>query len=117
MACTHPKRAAIDAELLQGVSLRTVGGRYGISSSALHRHRRRHVAAFTVGDILESAGPGDGWREWDGAKWQRIAAPRREHLVEVQGRPVNVPWRTGWIHSGSSSFPVFRKVYRRRRSG
>ncbi|MDE0228290.1 MAG: hypothetical protein OXJ62_05480, partial [Spirochaetaceae bacterium] len=33
--CAHPDRAAIDAELLQGVSLRTVGGRYGISSSAL----------------------------------------------------------------------------------
>ena len=114
MACTHPKRAAIDAELLQGVSLRTVAGRYGISSSALYRHRRGHVAAFTVGDILEPAGAGDGWREWDGVKWQRIAAPRREHLKEIQGRPLDVSWRTGWNLSGAHQFPFIRKVYRRK---
>lgn len=114
-ACAHPERDAIDAALLQGVSLRTVGGHHGISSSALYRHRSRHVDAFTVGDILEPAGAGDGWREWDGTKWQRIAVPRRERLVEVRGRPINASWRTGWILADPCPLPFIRKTYRRRR--
>ena len=112
--CTHPDRAAIEAELLRGVSLRTVAGRHGISSTALHRHRCRHMTEPSVGDILEPDGKGDSWREWDGTKWQRIDAPRREHLKEVQGRPVDVPWRNGWsIHN---NFAFCRRVYRRKQS-
>ena len=84
--CAHPERAAIDAELLRGVSLRTVGGRHGISSSA----------------------------EWDGAEWQRIPAPRRKHLKEVKGRPSDIPRRTDW--SIDLNCFVTRRVYRRRRS-
>ena len=114
-ACDHPERAAIDSALLRGLSLRTVAGRYGISSSALYRHRRRHVDAPTVGDILAPGSEGDGWREWDGTDWQRIAAPRRESLVEIQGRPITAGWRIGWIFAGPRFEPFLRKVYRRRR--
>ena len=114
-ACDHPERAAIDTALLQGLSLRTVAGRYGISSTALYRHRSRHVDTPTVGDILAPAGEGDGWREWDGTDWQRIATPRRERLVEIQGRPITSGWRIGWIFAGPRSEPFLRKVYRRRR--
>ncbi|MCY4439995.1 MAG: hypothetical protein OXE53_07280 [Deltaproteobacteria bacterium] len=101
--------------LLQGVSLRTVAGRYGVNYSALYRHRIQHVDAPTVGDIVEPAGDGDVWREWVGTEWQRIAVPRREHLVEVKGRPDDARWRTGWILAGPRSLPVLKKVYRRRR--
>lgn len=117
--CTHPNRAAIDAALLQGLqglSLRTVAGRHGLSATALHRHRRRHVDAPTVGDILEPAGEGDAWREWDGAGWQQIAAPPRAHLVEIRGRPDGVSWRAGWHLAGPRPLPFLRKVYRRRRA-
>lgn len=112
--CAHPDRAAIDAELLQGVSLRTVGGRHGISSSALHRHRSRCVKEPTKGDILAPDDKGDAWREWDGTEWQRIAAPRRSHLREVRGRPNDVSWRKGWSHD--NNFAFCRRVYRRRRA-
>lgn len=112
--CFHPDRAAIDVDLLQGISLRTIAGRYKISPSALYRHRRRHMAAPTVGDILEPADQGDIWREWDGAKWLPIDRQRLEHLVEVKGRPIVVSWRRGWISAGSFFF--LRKVYRRRQS-
>ena len=113
--CVHPDRAVIDTALLQGVSLRTVAGRHGLSATALHRHRRRHVTEPTVGDILAPDNIGHFWREWDGTKWQRIASPRREHLKEVQGRPVDIRWRTGWNDYGITSSPC-RKVYRRRRA-
>jgi hypothetical protein len=115
-ACTHPDRAAIDAELLQGVlSLRTVAGRHDLSHSALYRHRRRCLHVPTVGDILRPV-DGDVWREWNGAQWRPIAPPRLEHLVEVRGRSVYPSWRTGWIPAGSTTFAVTKKVYRRRRS-
>ena len=73
--CVHPDRATIDAELLQGISYPTVAGRHGLSTTAVYRHRRRHVDAPTVGDIVVPVDRGDFWREWDGTKWQRIAAP------------------------------------------
>ena len=112
--CTHPDRAAIEAELLRGVSLRTVAGRHGISSTALHRHRCRHMTEPSVGDILAPDDKGDFWRAWNGTQWQRIEAPRFEHLKEVLGRPAVAPWRTGWsIHN---NFAFHRKVYRRKQS-
>ena len=112
--CAHPDRAAIDAELLQGVSLPTIAARRGTSSSALDRHRSRCVKAPTVGDILEPVDRGDAWEEWDGAKWHRIPAPRREHLRLIKGRPHNIPRRTVWSVDLNCAF--CRKVYRRRRA-
>ena len=37
--CRHESRGAIDAALVGGTSLRDVAGQYGVSRSALHRHR------------------------------------------------------------------------------
>lgn len=110
--CKHPDRAAIDAELLQGFSIRTVAGRHGLSVSALQRHRSRHVDSAAVGDILEPAGVGDCWREWDGTQWQRIPAPRRDHLKEVQGRPDSIPGRT--VFSPELNGGISRGIYRRK---
>ena len=108
--CVHPDRATIDAELLQGISYPTVAGRYGLSTTAVFRHRRWHVDAPTVGDIVVPVGRGDFWREWDGTKWQRIAAPRREHLKTVKGRP-SAPWNTGFdpYYRFAFSRPVVRR--------
>lgn len=45
--CTHPQRAELDAALVAGTSLRTVANRFGISTSAAHRHKA-HVAGSLV---------------------------------------------------------------------
>lgn len=37
--CTHRQRAHIDRTLLQGVPERTIADRFGISKTALHRHK------------------------------------------------------------------------------
>ena len=116
-ACVHPDRAAIDAALLKGVSYPTVAGRHGLSTSAVFRHRRRHVDAPTVGDIVEPAGKGHFWQEWDGTKWQRIDAPLVKHLLEVTNRSGDVPWRMGYhVVDGLGHFPFTRKVYRRQQT-
>ena len=108
--CAHPDRAAIDAELLQGVSLRTVAGRHGLSVSTLYRHWKWHVDAPTVGDILPPNYVGGSWREWDGTRLQPIPRPRFKHLVQVKGRTGSYSWRTGWSDDGAAfSLPVFRR--------
>ena len=111
--CAHPDRAAIDAELVQGLSIPTIAGRYGLSVSTLYRHRKWHVDAPTVGDILAPRDRDDVWREWSGTEWRPIDLPLpfRKYFVEVRGRPNDVRWREGYDH-----FFFTRKVYRRRRS-
>jgi hypothetical protein len=113
--CMNPDHAAIDAELLQGVSFRTVAGRHGVSASALYRHRRQCLREHpTVGDILMPDSVDRGWHEWDGTRWQPINRPQIEHLVEVHR--TGATWNTGLFGRGSGLHPGARKVYRRRRS-
>ncbi len=47
-ACSHPERAAIDAALLAGDSLRTVAAHVHISASALGNHKRRHLGKLAA---------------------------------------------------------------------
>lgn len=44
-ACTHPERDEIDAGLVAGRALRSLGKQYGMSASALFRHRNNHLSA------------------------------------------------------------------------
>lgn len=44
--CSHPERAAIDAAMVDGASLRAISGQYGTSKSALDRHRKCIPAAL-----------------------------------------------------------------------
>jgi hypothetical protein len=46
--CTHPDRDAIDATLLEGATYRDVAGRFGVSKSAVERHKGDHLAAAIV---------------------------------------------------------------------
>jgi hypothetical protein len=55
---THPRRADIDQALLAGQSLRNVAERFGISTTALHRHKRNLAPAIqnAVQERQEEAG-------------------------------------------------------------
>lgn len=41
--CQHPQRAAIDHALVAGEALRDIAGRFGVSKSALERHKAEHL--------------------------------------------------------------------------
>src|SRR3569623_2367752 len=41
--CTHPQRSAIAAAMLSGEALRRVAPQFGISDTALRRHRKDHL--------------------------------------------------------------------------
>ena len=110
-ACSHDDRARIDAELLQGVSFRTVAGRYGLSAPALHRHRAEHLDEPTVGDLLEPADQFDAWRRFDGSEWQRCTPPSAEDLIELHCRPES--YRTNYSMDLHGFYT--RRTYRPRR--
>lgn len=43
--CTSPKKAELDAALIQGVSVRAAAQQYGFSKSAVERHKNSHLKA------------------------------------------------------------------------
>lgn len=120
--CSHPVRAAIDGDLVRGLSLRTVSGRYGPSVGTLHHHRTWHVLEPTVGDILDPDGLGQGWQQWDGTRWINIPEQDREALKEVsKGRSDHMCNRSQHVmidpnNPRSGIGVLVRRVYRRRRT-
>ncbi len=120
--CSHPSRAAIDGDLVRGISLRTVSGRYGPSVGTLHSHRTWHVLVPTLGDILEPDGLGRGWEQWNGKRWIAISEQDREALKEVsKGRPDHMHSRSQNVmfdpkNPRAGLGFLVRRVYRRRRT-
>jgi hypothetical protein len=53
--CTHDQRRDIDHDLLGGASVRHVEGRYGVSKSAVDRHRRTCLRARAAAAIAREA--------------------------------------------------------------
>jgi transposase-like protein len=43
--CDHPKRHSIDEALVSGASYRSVAKRFGLSESAVFRHKKEHLPA------------------------------------------------------------------------
>jgi hypothetical protein len=66
--CTHPELAAIDAACVAGESIRTIGARYGMSHTAVRRHKRDHISAALVAVAA--------------AERDTSALARVEHLIE-----------------------------------
>ena len=117
-ACAHPDRAAIDDDLAAGLSLRTVAGRHGLSTSAVHRHQTRHLDKPTVGEIRQ-AGEWEEWQQWDGRRWVNIKMPNIvDDLIELQ-RSVHAKYRRGWTKLNPNAkydqlYQFTRNVYRLR---
>ena len=43
--CDHPDRVQIETRLLENAPLRNIAERFGISTTALHRHKESHITA------------------------------------------------------------------------
>jgi|SRR5579859_1066225 len=50
--CKHPERASIEASLAHGQSLRDIAGRYGLSKSAVERHKSTCLKPALAGAII-----------------------------------------------------------------
>ena len=42
--CRHTERASIDAALVDGVALRDIAGRFGLTKSSVERHKAEHLS-------------------------------------------------------------------------
>lgn len=52
--CAHPKRDKIDAALLKpGTRLREIAEKYGLSISAVHRHKESHMPTAAIAKHVE----------------------------------------------------------------
>lgn len=68
--CSHPDRTAIDEALISGASLREVEAQWGVSKSALHRHRTQCVTV--------SAGAGGALTQ------SEVVAALRDHVKRAR---------------------------------
>ncbi len=57
--CNHPKRTAIDNALVSGTSVRDIAGQYGVSKSAVYRHKKHIPEALTKAQAAEEAAQAD----------------------------------------------------------
>lgn len=55
--CSNPQLQEIDQALVAGGSIRDIAGRFGISRSALDRHKRDHLARFLAESTTVSVAP------------------------------------------------------------
>ena len=49
-ACDHPERHSIDEALVTGAPYRSVAKRFGLSESAVYRHKTEHLPAHLLRD-------------------------------------------------------------------
>jgi transposase-like protein len=79
--CEHPSRSEIDVSLLEGGTLRDIAARFGVSKSALHRHKQHPpsplVKAETIQEVREVVSIGD--------KLASLEKETREILQEARG--------------------------------
>jgi transposase-like protein len=47
--CDHPEKHSIDEALVSGESYRSVAKRFGLSESAVYRHKSEHLPAHLLG--------------------------------------------------------------------
>jgi hypothetical protein len=89
--CIHPARQVIDNGLIAGQSIRRVSGQYGLSKSAVDRHRGHHVPATLTQDDADLAAEFHAARQADHRQYQELRKNARATMRAFEG------W--GQIHS------------------
>jgi hypothetical protein len=89
--CTHPARATIDDGLVTGQSLRAVSAAYGVSKSAVDRHKESHLPAVLPQDGADLAAEFHAARQADHRQYQDLRGNARAVMRAFEG------W--GQIHS------------------
>jgi transposase-like protein len=123
--CGHDQRPAIDQALVSGATYRTIADRFGLSETALKRHKREHLPAHVAkaGEALEVARADDLLTQIKGLRNRAILILQKaeaagdyrtalagireargciETLLEVEGelarRPaVNIAMSSSWL--------------------
>jgi len=78
--CTHPDRDDIDAAIVAGESVRSIGARFGVSPWSVSRHHTRHLSPALTGTLLP---PGSDGREPFPERLERLYALAEAMYVEA----------------------------------
>ncbi|HHY08275.1 MAG TPA: hypothetical protein GX530_07090 [Corynebacteriales bacterium] len=57
--CNHPKREAIDRAIISGTPIRDIAGRFGVSKSAVYRHKKHIPETLTKAHAAEEMAQAD----------------------------------------------------------
>ncbi len=83
--CTHPARATIDEGLVTGQSLRALSAAYGLSKSAVDRHKDSHLPALREQDRADLAAEFHAAREADHRQFQALRKRARAVMRAFEG--------------------------------
>jgi hypothetical protein len=83
--CTHPAHAAIDDGLEAGQSLREISGQYGLSKSALDRHKISHLPAALAQDGADLKAEFQAARQADRWHYTQLRKNARAVMRAMQG--------------------------------
>jgi hypothetical protein len=107
--CTHPAHAAIDDGLLAGQSVRAISGQYGLSKSAVDRHRGSHLPAHLAQEGADLKAEFQAARQADRWHYNQLRRNARAVMRAFQG------W--GHIRSVEEWQGAFEDARKRYRSG
>src|SRR4051812_18031889 len=88
--CTHPKRDSVERAMVDGATYREISGQYGLSRSALERHKNDHLArVLAAATVVSSNGNGSSEGTDSGQivrdYVQERAGRQAAHVVDVFG--------------------------------
>src|SRR5919108_3542686 len=94
--CIHPARAAIDDGLEAGQSLRDISGQYGLSKSAVDRHRGSHLPAHLAQDGADLTAEFQAARQADRWRYHQLRKHARAAMRAFEGWKIQTPeeWQT-----------------------
>jgi hypothetical protein len=83
--CAHQARAAIDDRLEAGQSLREISGQYGLSKSAVDRHRGSHLPATLAQEGADLKAEFHAARQADRWHYHQLRKNARAVMRAMQG--------------------------------
>jgi hypothetical protein len=84
-SCTHPARATIDDGLVTGQSLRAISAAYGVSKSAVDRHKDSHLPAALAQDDADLRAEFQAARQADQQRSKQLCHNARAVMRAFEG--------------------------------
>ncbi len=83
--CTHPELVTIDEGLVTGQSLRAISAAYGVSKSAVDRHKESHLPAVLTQDGADLKAEFQAARQADHTQYHELRKNARAVMRAMQG--------------------------------
>ena len=85
--CTHSQVEEINQDLINGVPIRNVAKKYGVSKSSLHRHQLDHIGTKSETGQAEKITGQDNGTEYQGNHW-KVREERKGVILYFKNRVI-----------------------------